>query len=60
MYDLQGDYNTAIITSSKFTFNHITRPYIASDDYNLNNFEFFGYTIYPTKYIQIPVEVIFK
>ena len=56
MYDLQGD-NYYHYINSKFTFNDITTPY-TTEDYNLNEYVTLGYTVYPTKYIQIPVTII--
>ena len=56
MYDLQGDNDYHYI-NSKFTFNDITTPY-TTEDYNLNEYVTLGYTVYPTKYIQIPVTII--
>tara|TARA_R110001599_G_scaffold235219_1_gene434415 strand:- start:666 stop:947 length:282 start_codon:yes stop_codon:yes gene_type:complete len=61
MYDLRGDNDDNTI-NSKFTFNDITSPYTASDYNlsNLNNIEILGYSVYPTKYIQILVQIIQK
>jgi hypothetical protein len=54
IYDLEGNRDGEDI-NSKFTFDYITDPYKASDSYNLKEYLTLGYTLYPTKYIQIPV-----
>lgn len=57
MYDLQGEKDVNNI-NSKFTFNDIAGKYLSSGEYNLNEYVTLGYTVYPTKYIQIPVTLI--